>query len=1321
MSIPVNIELASHIEDKSRILITPCGKSIYLKGERKDFKLKSIVRTLFVVLLLTMVSTLFLVAYTNAAVTRLYSVNTVVTCGTEVTSHTYSHVSDDSWYQIDTERVGANYVIGVEMIYSTTEDPATLVQIYVFSEAHVTDGANPVAIEIYDYVTLLWEPCFSISATSDTSHEYYITANFTHYINITTSEMKLRASYSVKGVLQSIHQDHTYIELTPGRPVASFTYSPLTPYTGETVAFNASESYDPDGSIVSYFWDFGDGANGTGEITTHIYADDGTYTVTLNVTDNDGLTDTASADITVLNRLPVASFTESATTVLTNEAIYFNASASYDPNGTIVSYFWDFGDGTNGTGVVVNHAYTDDGIYTVTLTVTDDYGATDTETATKTIQNRPPVASFTESAETVLTSETITFNASASYDPDGSITSYFWDFGDGTNSTGSIIDHAYADDGVYTVTLTVTDDDGATASTSSTKTALNRPPVASFTESAETVSLGEVITFDASASYDPDGTIVSYFWDFGDGTNVTGIIVDHAYTVGGNYTVTLTVTDDDGATASVSAAKTVLANQAPVAIFTESAEIVYIGETITFNASDSYDPDGSIVSYYWDFGDGTNVTGVIVTHAYADNGVYTVTLTVTDDWGAVDTATSAKTVLNRLPVAVFTESAETVLTAETITFNASDSYDPDGAIVSYFWDFGDGAKATGIIVEHAYADDGTYTVTLTVTDDDGATDTATSTKTVLNRSPVASFTESATTVFTGETIYFNASDSYDSDGTIVGYFWDFGDGTNATGVTTEHAYADDGVYTVTLTVTDDDGAAASTSATKTIGNSPPVAIFTESATTVFTGEAICFNASDSYDPDSVIVSYFWDFGDRTNVTDVVVTHSYANDETYIVTLTVTDDDGETNTATATKTVVNRSPVASFTESAETAYAGETIEFNAFASYDPDGTVINYFWNFGDGTNTTGIFVEHVYSVNGMFTVMLTVTDNDGESSSALTTKTILGGWHDAAIVNVIPSASEVYEHQVLNVSVVVANEGTWTETFNVTLHAFEVHGWHLVEIDDRLVWYSDGESSGDFLLVTSVTIPTGNPMLTFETRYEIEFLYDFGFVQISMDEGATWVSLENEYTTYEHIPDTGSNIIANLPGFTGTSESWPQWMSMAFNLSDYAGQTVLLGFRYMTDLGHLWDGWYIDNVTINEVVISNQAFEQLDPPPLDAIQTLTVISLAPGSQTTLIFSWNTTGTLSGKCSLSAIADTVKGETDTLDNTFVDGIVEVKINPDIDGDGDVDIYDVVAVAGIYGCLEGEPDWNPKADLVKDGVINIYDVIIVASHYGETIEL
>jgi len=128
--------------------------------------------------------------------------------------------------------------------------------------------------------------------------------------------------------------------------------------------------------------------------------------------------------------------------------------------------------------------------------------------------NLPPIVNFSESAETVSTGEVIHFNASDSYDPDGYIESYFWDFGDGDSIlvTSAFVDHVYADNGFYTVTLTVTDNDGSTATATSTKTVSNRPPVASFSENASAVLTREVILFDASGSEDSDGHIISYLW-----------------------------------------------------------------------------------------------------------------------------------------------------------------------------------------------------------------------------------------------------------------------------------------------------------------------------------------------------------------------------------------------------------------------------------------------------------------------------------------------------------------------------------------------------------------------------------------------------------------------------------------------------------------------------------------------------------------------------------------------------------------------------------------------------------------------------------------
>ncbi|MFA5363708.1 MAG: PKD domain-containing protein [Candidatus Bathyarchaeia archaeon] len=512
-------------------------------------------------------------------------------------------------------------------------------------------------------------------------------------------------------------------------PVANFTIATTPAHTNQIISFDASNSYDLDGSITKYSWDFGDGITGSGKTVTHSYSVYKGYSVTLTVTDNTGSTGSTTKGILIQNQAPVAAINTSLTETETQEIVSFSGVNSYDPDGTIVSYAWDFGDFSSATGVTVTHTYSIGGTYTVTLKVTDNDGATGITTYSKTVNNQPPVAVIEKSAGTLSSGDSVTFNAVNSYDPDGVILSYKWDFGDGTTATDTVTSHTYANNGAYTVTLTVTDNQGATGTAQTTVTSVNLPPVAEFTTSAITVDTDEVISFDASRSNDPDGTIVSYRWNFGDGTTATGVTVEHAYATKGQYTVTLTVTDNDGATDTATATKTAL-NQPPVAVISEIAQSATKTEAVTFDGSESYDTDGTIVNYAWTFGDGTTATTVEAAHTYAESGVYTVRLTVTDNDGAIDEDTITITVLNSKPVAIFTQSVTTTLQGETVSFDGSESYDTDGTIVNYAWTFGDGTTATGVTVDHVFDQAGEYMVTLTVTDNDASSDSTAAQTTV---------------------------------------------------------------------------------------------------------------------------------------------------------------------------------------------------------------------------------------------------------------------------------------------------------------------------------------------------------------------------------------------------------------------------------------------------------------------------------------------------------------------------------------------------------------------------------------------------------------
>ena len=340
----------------------------------------------------------------------------------------------------------------------------------------------------------------------------------------------------------------------------------------------------------------------------------------------------------------------------------------------------------------------------------------------------------------------------------------------------------------------------------------NQAPVASFTAVPGQLTA----SVDGSASTDPDGTVASYAWTFGDGGTATGATATHAYATGGDYTVTLTVTDNQGATNSTSKVVTVTApNQAPVAAFTSSATDL----ALSVNGSGSTDPDGTIASYAWTFGDNTTGTGATTSHTYSAGGTYDVTLTVTDNRGGTNSKTQSVTVTapNKVPTASFTSES----TGLKLSVDGSASTDLDGTLAGYAWTFGDGGTATGATASHTYLAAGQYTVALTVTDNDGATNTSSANVTVApgNVSPTASFTATADDL----SVAVDGSASSDPDGTIAGYAWTFGDGGTANGATASHTYLNAGTYDVKLTVTDNKG--ASTSETKQVMVTAPVQTF----------------------------------------------------------------------------------------------------------------------------------------------------------------------------------------------------------------------------------------------------------------------------------------------------------------------------------------------------------------------------------------------------------------------------------------------------------------------------------------------------------------
>ena len=688
----------------------------------------------------------------------------------------------------------------------------------------------------------------------------------------------------------------------------------------------------------------------------------------------------------------------------------------------------------------------------------------------------------------------------------------------------------------------------------------------------------------------------------------------HAFAAAGIYNVTLTVTDTEGLSDSTWELVTVYIHDVAVISVTPSATEVSVGETLTIDvvvenqgtASESF----TVTAYYDSYVIGTQPVSLgpgattTIPFPWDTTGValgnYTIKANATVVLGETDIADNEKidgtVTIEKYPVASFTYEPVAPAVGQDVTFNASSSA-PDGGVLidpdSYSWDFGDLTTGTGMIVTHAFAAEGTYNVSLTVTDTEGLSDSTWQLVEVyLHDVAVISVVPSKTKVIVGETVTidvvvenqgtvsesFTVTAYYDGNiietkpvslgsgaGTTLSFTWD------TTGVLPGFNYTIKAEASVVPGETVPDQG----DNTKVDGDvwvtDYPTASFTISpdptVVDVFPGDLLTFDASGSTSNGGTIISWDWDWGDGTpHGTLEIDTHIYATQGTYIVTLTVTDSEGLSD-STSKSVPIKGNPVARFTISPDPTvvdvYSGETLTFNASDSTPDGGTIVSWDWDFGDLSTGSGEVVTHAYATAGTYTVTLTVTDSENLSNSTSKTFTIKG-LHDVAVLDVTPVATEAYPTwwPPLSINVTVANQGDLNETFSVT------------------VYY---------------------------------------------------------------------NLTAT------------QWV---------------------------------------------------------AIETLTVTNLTPGTSTILTFNWDLLGLLPPPPqvfvpitpTIKANATIVSGETDTGDNEFIDGTVYIKVPGDANGDQVVDIIDLGMLGGAWGL------YDPRVDFNNDGIIDIIDLGILGGYWG-----
>jgi len=775
--------------------------------------------------------------------------------------------------------------------------------------------------------------------------------------------MVLSRSTSLSSV--KLTDDSATTRVIPGTPglVADFNATPTSGNANLTVEFSDLSVGNP----TSWTWNFGDEGTSIEPNPTYTYRDAGIFTVSLEVSDGTyANTQTRDDYITVY---PTAKFGYTMNQTYGALSVQFADKSLGNPD----SWKWEFGDGLTSNEKNPAHIYPALGNYMVNLTVSRRAGPTVLENTTSmmiSLTSLPPVADFTGSPLTGQRPLTVQFTDLSTNNP----TSWYWDFGDGKNSTLHNPSHTYTNPENYTVSLTASNSGGSSGPTLKKNYIIVAGPRADFIASPRTGTKPLTVYFTDLSTGNP----TEWAWDFNN-DGVTDNSHDQnpiwKYDTTGTYTVKLIVDYSKSWSNSESKTSYITVSQvpAPEADFSASPRSGTRPLTVYFTDLSTGNP----TERAWDFNnDGfTDSHDQNPTYTYAMPGTYTVSLNTTNEGGSNTNTKSAYIVVNEVPgpVADFSASPRSGTRPLTVDFTDLSSGNPTG----WAWDFmNDGT--IGSNDQHpnwTYNTTGTYTVKLKVSND-GGIDTTIKTGYITVSdipAPVSEFTASPRSGTRPLTVTFIDQ----STGNPTSWSWDFGDGNTSTERNPSHKYDTPGSYTVLLNASNNGGHNTNTQHAYIQVNdiSLPAANFAATPLTGITPLTVQFTDTSTGGP----TTWLWDFGDGTTSTLQSPTHTFTTPRKYTVSLTVSNAKGVNAKIEPDYIYVrNILPVADFNATPTSGNAPLTVQF---ADNSTGKGITTWKWEFGDGGTSTIQNPQYIYNLPGNYTVKLTVA-NDGGSNSA---------------------------------------------------------------------------------------------------------------------------------------------------------------------------------------------------------------------------------------------------------------------------------------------------------------------------------------------------
>ncbi|MBX7183361.1 MAG: PKD domain-containing protein, partial [Bacteroidia bacterium] len=755
-------------------------------------------------------------------------------------------------------------------------------------------------------------------------------------------------TYSATGQYTVIHtvtnattgcSDTDTLSLTLTNTSSSFVA--VTPRTG---CAPLSVTFDIIGSgIIGRTWTFGDGTTSSGSDPVHVYTQPGVYNVGLILRYSSGCIDTLfEAGYVVVNG-PQATFSVDTTFSCDSVFAVFTGSST----SAITNWSWDFGDGSSGNGQTISHSYLTTGVFPVELTVTEVSGCTSTVSLPSAVSILPlPFPDFEVDDENPCPGQEINFHRLFS----AAGLSVSWDFGDGSTSNQANSTHVYSSPGIYSVSVTVTNANGCSKTNTLSNLIHIAIPTANFSAAPTVANCPPLL---ASFTDQSSSDVISWQWDFGDGTNSVIENPGHLYVVSGNFQVGLVVTNANGCKDSL-LVDSLISVRGPYGSFTFGPDTLgcppYL---ITFTATAFNTTD-----YTWDFGDGEVGNGATITHLFQNLGSYLPNLLLENANTGCSFTIAASDSISISPLPVFAGLDQTICLGESVQLQASGG-------TGYLWGPSNGLNNDTLSNPLASPNQTTdYIVTVVK----GLCSNSDTVRVIVRPNPLAGFISDS--VCEGNLTNFTNLSTNDSLSST--FAWDFG-GNSSTVTNPTYLFPGFGTYPVQLIVSSSNGCVDTIRQNVVVHAVPSWDAI---------GQNVCLNQAVDFSGvinigQGAISAINWDFGDGTSQTSLHPIHTYLQADTFGVTSIATSDQGCTDTSRL-DIVIYPLPMASF--SILPVCLRETSTF-IDSSTIASGNINQWNWSFGDGTSSTQPNPLHVYQQDGTYEVTLVVNSAFGCSDT----------------------------------------------------------------------------------------------------------------------------------------------------------------------------------------------------------------------------------------------------------------------------------------------------------------------------------------------------